>query len=130
MFEIAGLCEYLGAFLLFISFFILLYAIVSSFVSDETLFDRTRLPTTDPRRLDFYIEPPPVRPHIDYSEPGFEPDDLTKVPYPSVFEEPTLYVSFVIPAYNEEKRLPQMLDETMAYLRKRHEMGNLSWIFV
>jgi dolichyl-phosphate beta-glucosyltransferase len=35
-----------------------------------------------------------------------------------------VYLSVVIPAYNEEKRLPKMLDETLAYLQQRHKLNS------
>ena len=119
--EIAGLSLFLGNLLIVISVFVLLYAIISSFVSDETLFDRTQLPSSDPRKITYYIEPPPEK----MIESGIADDDentekdINKIPYPSVFDEATLYVSFVVPAYNEESRLPTMLNETIEYLQRR-----------
>ncbi|KAG5207288.1 Dolichyl-phosphate beta-glucosyltransferase [Trichophyton interdigitale] len=38
----------------------------------------------------------------------------------SDLEEPTLFMSVVIPAYNEEKRLPGMLEETVSYLQRAY----------
>ncbi|OHT10491.1 glycosyl transferase [Tritrichomonas foetus] len=102
MFEVAPLAELIGNLLLVASFFILIYAICSSFVSDETLFDRTLLPSSDPRKLTYYVEPS-------------DPPEL----YPTVFDDASVYVSFVVPAYNEEKRLPTMLNETLEYLQRR-----------
>lgn len=32
---------------------------------------------------------------------------------------PTVYLSVIVPAYNEEQRLPKMLDETIEYLEKQ-----------
>lgn len=119
--EIAGLCIILGNLLIAVSFLILIYAIISSFVSDETLFDRTQLPSSDPRKISYYIEPPPEQ----LIETGLADDeenkenDINKIPYPSVFDEASLYVSFIVPAYNEESRLPTMLDETIEYLQRR-----------
>ncbi|GBG72421.1 hypothetical protein CBR_g12000 [Chara braunii] len=46
-------------------------------------------------------------------------NSLAKVPLPSMFEPATKYLSIIIPAFNEEDRLPNFLDETMSYLRKR-----------
>ncbi len=40
-------------------------------------------------------------------------------PFPSVMDEPSVYVSLVVPSYKEEERLPRMLDETMVYLQRR-----------
>lgn len=44
-----------------------------------------------------------------------EPGELI----PPVWREPSVALSVVIPAYNEEYRLPQMLDETLTYLKAR-----------
>ena len=39
-----------------------------------------------------------------------------QVPVPSIFSQATLFLTIVIPAYNEEKRLPKTLDETFRYV--------------
>lgn len=70
-----------------------------------------------------------------YEDPNFEADDkkdstLTRRtkskasphkfnPFPSLLNEPTIYLSLVVPAYNEETRLPEMMKETMTYLTSR-----------
>jgi hypothetical protein len=41
-----------------------------------------------------------------------------EAPFPTMEDAPTLMLSLVVPAYNEEERLPIMLDETLAYLEK------------
>ncbi len=41
-----------------------------------------------------------------------------RLPFPSLFESPSLDLSVIIPAYNEESRLPVMLDECVDYLTK------------
>ena len=102
MVEIAPIAEIFGGLFLIAAFFALVFAVCASYVSDETLYDRTLLPSSDPRKLSYFVEP---------SE--------SPQPFPTVFDEASLYVSFVIPAYNEEKRLPKMLDETIEYLKKR-----------
>lgn len=38
---------------------------------------------------------------------------------PSIWDSPTKQLSVVVPSYNEEKRLPVMLDEALNYLEKR-----------
>ncbi|KAM7272120.1 hypothetical protein ACFE04_031334 [Oxalis oulophora] len=47
----------------------------------------------------------------------------THVDAPAIFEDPKSlkqkYISLIIPAYNEEHRLPGALDETMLYLQQR-----------
>lgn len=40
-------------------------------------------------------------------------------PFPSVMDEPSVYVSLIVPSYKEEERLPRMLDETLVYLQRR-----------
>ncbi|KAI3899257.1 hypothetical protein MKW92_035668 [Papaver armeniacum] len=44
---------------------------------------------------------------------------LKKVPYPSIFDPAEKYISLIIPAFNEEQRLPSALEETMVYLQQR-----------
>ncbi|XP_024526403.1 dolichyl-phosphate beta-glucosyltransferase [Selaginella moellendorffii] len=47
------------------------------------------------------------------------PSSLEKVRCPSVFGPPEKYLSLVIPAFDEEARLPLTLDETLRYLEGR-----------
>ncbi|XP_077447624.1 dolichyl-phosphate beta-glucosyltransferase [Stigmatopora argus] len=42
-------------------------------------------------------------------------------PFPSLREPPSVELSVVVPAYNEELRLPVMLDEAMEYLESRRK---------
>lgn len=47
-----------------------------------------------------------------------------QIPCPSILDGPaTVSLSVVIPAYNEEGRLPSTLDEILPYLAKRHQLG-------
>ncbi len=39
--------------------------------------------------------------------------------FPSLSEPPSLSLSVIVPAYNEESRLPKMLREAVAYLEAR-----------
>eukprot|EP01080_Neovahlkampfia_damariscottae_P002081 gene2081-1953_t len=39
----------------------------------------------------------------------------------TIFDEPSLYLTIVAPAYNEEERVCSMLDETLQYLEKRQK---------
>lgn len=39
--------------------------------------------------------------------------------FPALYTEPTLALSLIVPAYNEEDRLPDMMDEMLAYLSAR-----------
>lgn len=45
-----------------------------------------------------------------------EDGEVATAPFPTLEAPPTLALSLVVPAYNEEARLPVMLDETLAYL--------------
>ncbi|KFB47700.1 AGAP008315-PA-like protein [Anopheles sinensis] len=48
-----------------------------------------------------------------------DPTSGEKLPFPSLADEPTLKLSVIIPAFDEEKRLPIMLDECLEYLDER-----------
>ena len=39
--------------------------------------------------------------------------------FPSIFDEPTVDLSVIVPAYNEEFRLDDMMKETMRYLLQK-----------
>lgn len=109
---LAPMADWLGTLLLAISVFVLIHAILSSVVSDETLFDRTQLPDGNPRKLSYFVEPSTNPPQ----------------PFPTVFADPEVYVSFIVPAYNEEARMPAMLDDTLRYLRARESQDpNFTW---
>lgn len=41
--------------------------------------------------------------------------------FPSVFEPASLTLSVVVPAYNEEERMPQGVDEMISYLKEREK---------
>uniref|UniRef100_A0A9L0JDT6 Dolichyl-phosphate beta-glucosyltransferase n=1 Tax=Equus asinus TaxID=9793 RepID=A0A9L0JDT6_EQUAS len=43
---------------------------------------------------------------------------------PSIWDSPTKQLSVVVPSYNEEKRLPVMMDEALSYLEKRQKYGS------
>ncbi|XP_018409597.1 PREDICTED: dolichyl-phosphate beta-glucosyltransferase isoform X3 [Nanorana parkeri] len=47
-----------------------------------------------------------------------------KEPFPSIHDPPEKDLSVVVPAYNEETRLPIMMDEAMEYLEKRQKYGS------
>ncbi|XP_008583525.1 PREDICTED: dolichyl-phosphate beta-glucosyltransferase isoform X2 [Galeopterus variegatus] len=40
---------------------------------------------------------------------------------PSIWDSPTKQLSVVVPSYNEEERLPAMMDEALGYLEKRQK---------
>ncbi|KAG1970306.1 dolichyl-phosphate beta-glucosyltransferase [Pimephales promelas] len=48
-----------------------------------------------------------------------------KEPFPSLMDPPSLELSVVVPSYNEELRLPAMMDEAMEYLEKRQNENPL-----
>ncbi|GJQ09292.1 hypothetical protein GpartN1_g1083.t1 [Galdieria partita] len=58
-----------------------------------------------------------------------DPADPSKThPFPSLFSPPEKSLSVIVPAYNEEKRLPQMLEETIKSLEARsRRAANFSW---
>eukprot|EP01018_Ginkgo_biloba_P033018 Gb_27737 [translate_table: standard] len=59
-------------------------------------------------------------PSIDDSAAFLEdPTSLKKVPCPSIFDPPEKYISLIVPAFNEELRLPGAIDETLSYLQQR-----------
>ncbi|KAL5991945.1 hypothetical protein ACLOJK_012857 [Asimina triloba] len=58
----------------------------------------------------------PAEPAATFFE---DPSSLKRVPCPSVFDPAEKYLSLIIPAFNEEHRLPGALDETMNYLQQR-----------
>lgn len=58
--------------------------------------------------------------HPDSETTFIDPTNPTvRHPFPSLATSPTVDLSVIIPAYNEEVRLPGMLDEALAYLQKR-----------
>jgi dolichyl-phosphate beta-glucosyltransferase len=88
--------------LLVVSF---IYVICDRFISDQTLYDLILLPTSDPHRLSYFIEP--------------SPNIMDPLPFPSVFESPELYASVVVPAYNDDHRIAEVLDALLDYLTVR-----------
>nr|GEX11287.1 dolichyl-phosphate beta-glucosyltransferase [Tanacetum cinerariifolium] len=57
--------------------------------------------------------------HLE-AHPIFEdPNSLKQVKCPYIHDPPEKYISLIVPAYNEELRLPAALDETMNYLQER-----------
>lgn len=48
-----------------------------------------------------------------------DPSSGKKLPFPSITDKPSKSLTVVVPAYNEEKRLPVMLEESLTYLEKK-----------
>lgn len=54
-----------------------------------------------------------------------DPHSQRGLPDASVFSEPSKFLSIIVPSYNEEERLPFMLEHTLGYLtNRRTEHGN------
>ncbi|XP_059170536.1 dolichyl-phosphate beta-glucosyltransferase-like [Physella acuta] len=49
----------------------------------------------------------------------YDPKSKSKRLFPDYASSPTVELSVIVPAYNEEKRLPIMMEEAMGYLEKR-----------
>jgi dolichyl-phosphate beta-glucosyltransferase len=64
---------------------------------------------------------PQIRRHKE-EEFFIDPNDSgKKIKFPSLQDEPTIELSVIIPAFEEEKRLPVMLEECMEYLERRSQ---------
>ena len=48
-----------------------------------------------------------------------DPSTKERVLFPSINDPPSLHLSVIVPSYNEEKRLPVMLDESLEYFQTR-----------
>ncbi|KAG5062585.1 hypothetical protein AAZX31_02G087100 [Glycine max] len=57
--------------------------------------------------------------HIEVPAIFEDPSSLKQVPCPHIVDPATKYISLIIPAFNEEHRLPGALEETMNYLHQR-----------
>jgi len=55
-----------------------------------------------------------------YTDPN-KPNSSDRIPFPSISTPPSVDISLIVPAYNEEERLPKMMDDTLSYLRKRKQ---------
>nr|CAG4648167.1 EOG090X0BIY [Moina brachiata]SVE93204.1 EOG090X0BIY [Moina brachiata] len=57
---------------------------------------------------------------IRYEKEKYFLDMKTKerLPFPTIYDAPAVHLSVIVPAYNEEKRLPCMLDECLEYLEE------------
>ncbi|KDP44960.1 hypothetical protein JCGZ_01460 [Jatropha curcas] len=57
--------------------------------------------------------------HVDAPAIFEDPNSLKQVPCPHIHDPAEKYISLIMPAFNEEHRLPGALDETMNYLQQR-----------
>ncbi|CAG9762348.1 unnamed protein product [Ceutorhynchus assimilis] len=51
----------------------------------------------------------------------YDPVNGEEIKFPSINDNPSVNLSIVVPAYNEEKRLPPMLDECLEFLETRQK---------
>ncbi|KAJ0179553.1 hypothetical protein K1T71_005265 [Dendrolimus kikuchii] len=64
-------------------------------------------------------KPYPIIERFKEEEYFNDPEKKTKVKFPSIEDEYTVNLSVIIPAYNEQERLPPMLDEALDFLENR-----------
>jgi len=64
-------------------------------------------------------KPYPALTRHDSEKFYFDPSSKVKRKFPDYSETPTVNLSVIVPAYNEEERLPIMMEETMEYLETR-----------
>ncbi|KAG9151489.1 hypothetical protein Leryth_015109 [Lithospermum erythrorhizon] len=57
--------------------------------------------------------------HVEASPVFEDPNSLKSVPCPNISDPAEKYLSLIVPAFNEEYRLPAALDETLNYLQQR-----------
>ncbi|XP_017097778.2 dolichyl-phosphate beta-glucosyltransferase [Drosophila bipectinata] len=70
---------------------------------------------------------PNIQRHKD-EDTFLDPHTIKTIAFPSLDDSPTLELSVIVPAYNEEKRLPAMLDECLAFLEKK-SAGNPNFTY-
>ncbi|KAM7351538.1 dolichyl-phosphate beta-glucosyltransferase wollknaeuel [Cochliomyia hominivorax] len=56
-----------------------------------------------------------------------DPNVLKNFEFPSIEDEPTVDLSVIVPAYNEEQRMPVMLDECLEFLEAKTKSDNFSY---
>ncbi|XP_069131347.1 dolichyl-phosphate beta-glucosyltransferase-like isoform X2 [Argopecten irradians] len=59
---------------------------------------------------------------FDSEEYFLEPKKNEKIKFPSIHDPPSVDLTVVVPAYNEEERLPAMMNEAIDYLEERQKM--------
>lgn len=60
-------------------------------------------------------------PATSYKHKFVDPASGKAHSFPSLFDGASKYLSVIVPAYNEEERLPIMMEETLGYLEKREK---------
>jgi len=106
--DLPPIANFLSNILLVLLLITFVYALFVRFVSDETLFDFILLPSSDPRKLTYYIEPCP-----NINDPTI---------FSTVFDYSELTVSFVIPTRNEEIQISQMLNNCISFLQYKQSL--------
>uniref|UniRef100_A0A2P2LSG2 Dolichyl-phosphate beta-glucosyltransferase-like isoform X2 n=1 Tax=Rhizophora mucronata TaxID=61149 RepID=A0A2P2LSG2_RHIMU len=66
--------------------------------------------------------------HVDASVIFEDPNSLKQVPCPHVHDSADKYISLIIPAFNEEHRLPGALDEALRWVE--HKNCSFCWSFL
>lgn len=56
-----------------------------------------------------------------------DPEIVENIEFPSIDDEPSLDLSVIVPAYNEESRLPKMLDECLAFLEAKYQSSQFRY---
>ena len=56
-----------------------------------------------------------------------DPSSGAKTAFPSISDAPSVLLSLIVPAYNEEERIPEMLEETLAHLAGRAASDRCVW---
>lgn len=64
-------------------------------------------------------DPYPIIAHYEEEDYYYNPASDNREPFPNISEDASVNLSVVVPAYNEEDRLPPMLDEAIEFLEKR-----------
>ncbi|KAL0884203.1 hypothetical protein ABMA27_016206 [Loxostege sticticalis] len=64
-------------------------------------------------------DPYPVVERFKEEESYENPSTKSRIKFPSIEEPQSVNLTVVVPAYNEEERLPPMLDEALEFLEKR-----------
>lgn len=103
--DLPPFANFVSNFLLFLLLITFVYSLLLKYVSDETLYDLILLQDSDPKKLTYYIEP--------------SPKNGQNIRYKSIFDVSDVYLSLIVPAFNESLRIRAMLNDAIQYLDKR-----------